>query len=84
MTVQTVDRLYESVQRMGEWEKLLDIGCFARPHRSFIVNMKYVRSFSDTLISLSAPDGSRYCAYLARRRYKGFRDAYMLYVETMR
>ena len=45
VTVQTVDRLYESVQRMGEWEKLLDIGCFARPHRSFIVNMKYVSSF---------------------------------------
>lgn len=84
VTVQTVDRLYESVQKMGEWEKLLDIGCFARPHRSFIVNMKYVSSFSDTLISLSAPDGSRYCAYLARRRYKGFKDAYMLYVETMR
>ena len=84
VTVQTVDRLYESVQRMGEWEKLLDIGCFARPHRSFIVNMKYVSSFSDTLISLSAPDGGQYSAYLARRRYKGFRDAYMLYVETMR
>ena len=83
VTVQTVDRL-ESVQRMGEWEKLLDIGCFARPHRSFIVNMKYVSSFSDTLISLSAPDGGQYSAYLARRRYKGFRDAYMLYVETMR
>lgn len=84
VTVQTVDRPYESVQRMGEWEKLLDIGCFARPHRSFIVNMKYVRSFSENLISLAAPDGRLYSAYLARRRYHSFRDAYMLYVETMR
>ena len=46
--------------------------------------MMYVCSFPEILISLSAPDGGQYSAYLARRRYKGFRDAYMLYVETMR
>lgn len=84
VTVHAVDRRYESVQRMGEWEKLLDIGCFVQTHRSFIINMKYVSSFSDNLISLTAPDGAAYSAYVARRRYRNFKDAYMLYVGTMR
>lgn len=84
VTVHAVDRRYESLQKMGEWEKLLDIGCFVRTHRSFLINMKYVSSFSDDLITLTAPDGIRYSAYLARRRYRGFKDAYLLYVETMR
>ena len=82
--VHAVDRRYESLRKMGEWEKLLDIGCFVRTHRSFLINMKYVSSFSDNLIFLTAPDGTRYSAYLARRRYRSFKDAYLLYVETMR
>lgn len=84
VTVQAVDRLYESVQNMRQWEKLLDIGCFVRTHRSFIINMKYVRSFSDNMVFLGSPEGTEYRAYLARRRSQGFRDAYMLYVEAMR
>lgn len=82
--VQAVDRLYRSVQPMKHWEKLLDIGSFYQPHRSYLINMKYVRGFSANLITLAVPDGTEYTAYLTRRRYKDFKNTYMLYVEAMR
>ena len=46
--------------------------------------MKYVTAFSPNLITLSAPGGREYPAYLARRRVQEFKNAYMLYVEAMR
>lgn len=80
--VRTLDGIYESTQGMRHWESLLEIGSFYRTHRSFIINMKYVRSFSPTLVTLEAPDGSQCPAYMARRRYQEFRNAYLLYVEA--
>lgn len=82
--VRALDGSYESTQGMKHWEYLLETGSFYRTHRSFIINMKYVRSFSPTLIDLETPDGVRYPAYLARRRYQEFKNAYLLYVEAMR
>lgn len=82
--VWAVDRTYEARQGMKHWESLLEVGCFCQTHRSYIVNMKYVRSFSPNLICLAGPDGREYTAYLARRRYRAFKDTYMLYVEAMR
>lgn len=82
--VRALDGVYESTQGMKYWESLLEIGSFYRVHRSFIINMKYVRSFSPTLVELEAPDGSRCKAYMARRRYQEFRNAYMMYVEAAR
>lgn len=84
VTIRVVDRIYECAQPMRYWEKLLEIGSFYQTHRSFIINMKYVRSFSPTMITLLAPDGREYPAYLARRRYQSFKNAYILYVEAMR
>lgn len=82
--VYTVDGLYKSTQKMSAWERLLDLGSFYQTHRSFIVNMKYVKSFTPALLTLAAPDGAERQAYMARRHYKGFREAYILYVEAMR
>ncbi len=82
--IHTLDGSYESTQGMKYWESLLDIGSFYRPHRSYIINMKYVRSFSSTLITLNTPNGVQYTAYLARRRCQEFKNAYMLYVEASR
>lgn len=81
--IQAVDRRYPSVQTMRFWEQTLT-GGFFQPHRSFLINMKYVRRFSSDLITLAAPDGREYTAYLTRRRYKEFKNTYLLYVEAMR
>ncbi len=80
----TADKIYESHRGIRHWEQLLEIGSFFRTHRSFIINMKYVTAFSPNLITLSAPGGREYPAYLARRRVQEFKNAYMLYVEAMR
>lgn len=83
--VQTVDRLYRSTQTMRHWEEsLLNTGSFYQPHRSYLINMKYVRSFSSDLITLCGPDNAEYTAYLTRRRCKDFKNTYMLYMEAMR
>lgn len=82
--IYTVDTVYESRQGIRHWEQLLEIGCFTRTHRSFLINMKYVSSFSQNLVTLATPSGQEYTAYLARRRYQDFKNAYMLYVEAMR
>ncbi|WP_322168917.1 LytR/AlgR family response regulator transcription factor [Acutalibacter caecimuris] len=83
--VRTATGLYQSTQTMRHWEEtLLGIGSFYQPHRSFLINMKYVRRFSANLITLCAPDGAEYAAYLTRRKCKDFKNTYMLYVEAMR
>lgn len=84
LLIHTADKMYESVQPMKYWEHLLKIGCFFRTHRSFIVNLKYVCAFTRDTVTLSGPDKATYTAYLTRRNYQSFKNAYMLYLEAMR
>lgn len=69
-------------QGIDYWTKSIDIPSFFAVSRSFIVNMKYVSSFNNEIVRLTngqlAID-----AYLARRRFKAFRDAYMLYMRSV-
>ena len=81
--VHTVGAACRSLQPMKHWQKLLEAGSFYQTHRGFIVNMKYVHSFSSGSITLRVPDGGSHTAYLSRRRYTDFKNAYMLYVEAM-
>lgn len=80
--VHTTGGSHETTQPMKRWECLLDIGSFYRVHRAYIVNMRYVRSFTAAAVALEAPDGSPYTAYLSRRRYQDFKNAYLLYMEA--
>lgn len=80
--VQTVDKQLISRHGIDYWTKSTDIPCFYSTSRSFIVNMKYVSSFNNDVVNLTWEKGSM-TAYLARRRYKSFRDAYMLYVRSI-
>ena len=82
-TVVTIDGIYEAVNPVKDWEKLLEIKCFFRPHRSFIINFKYIDSFSHNFILMVAPDGTSYTAYLTRRKYQAFKEAHMFYLEAM-
>ena len=74
----TLKREFECVQPIKYWAEQLTDKCFFQPHRSFIVNMQYVQKFDNHLISL---DGDR-IAYLTRRKYKEFKDAYLLFLES--
>lgn len=65
------------------WTKSIDIPSFFAASRGFIVNMKYVSSFNNEIIKLTY-NQSTINAYLSRRKYKSFRDAYMLYMRSIR
>lgn len=65
------------------WTKSIDIPSFFATSRGFIVNMKYVSSFNNEIIKLTYSQ-SIINAYLSRRKYKSFRDAYMLYMRSIR
>lgn len=80
----TADQVYETVHPMRDWDALLQIGCFFQTHRSFIVNMRYVTSFTKDIVTLADPGGQTYTAYLTKRNYSSFKNAFYLYLESTR
>ena len=68
---------YEIYGVLGKWEERLSDGFF-RCHRSYLVNLRYVRSYDAESILLR--DGTR--VFLARDRYADFVKAYMQYLQT--
>ena len=79
--VHTVREDYESIHNMQYWLELLPRNCFFQTHRSFIINLEHVTDFNHELVHLA---DNRLTAYLTRRRYTAFREAYLLYLESMR
>ena len=79
--VHTVSGVFQSIHNMEYWENCLNSRSFYRTHKSFIVNLKYVSSFNRTAINLY---DSPIDVYLTRRKYGGFKEAYLLYLEGAR
>ena len=79
--VHTVKMDYESIHTMQYWIDTLYMNHFFLSHRSFLVNLKHVSSFDHSLIQLC---DNRFEAYLTRRKYTQFKDAYLLYLESTR
>lgn len=79
--VYTMKKTYCSICDMAYWRKQLDICSFFQTHRSFIVNMYYISHFDKMQVYFTDLELT---AYLTRRKYKQFKDAYMLYIESMR
>lgn len=79
--VHTLKQDYESVHNIKYWSEKLDMPCFFSSHRSFLVNLKHVSNFDHSLINLY---NNQYQAYLTRRKYTQFKDAYLLYLESTR
>lgn len=72
---------YLSIHTINDWNQQLDMNCFFRSHRSYIVNFEHISSFNHSLIYLC---DNKYEAYLTRRRYTQFKEAYLLYLESIR
>lgn len=78
----TVDGDLISVKGIQSWQEELKIPSFYASYRNYIVNMKYVASFSKDIIKLKYKD-MEINAYLANRRYSEFKNKYLLYMEGM-
>lgn len=79
--VHTTQRDFESVHNMQYWGNLLPKNCFFQTHRSFIINFEHVTDFDHTLVHMAE---NQYHAYLTRRKYSTFKEAYLLYLESTR
>ncbi|MDO4294237.1 MAG: LytTR family DNA-binding domain-containing protein [Eubacteriales bacterium] len=79
VTVHTTRGDYVSIRNMQHWIETLPQSCFAQSHRSFIVNFQHVCSFNHDTIRLA--DGNL-SAYLTKRKYTEFKNAYFLYLES--
>lgn len=82
--VVTVDAVYELCSPMHVWNTLLQIKCFYQTHRSFIVNMRYIESFTKDTVKLHLPNDQMCSAYLTKRRYTDFKSNYFMYLENTR
>lgn len=79
VTVYTTRGAFLSVHTMDYWTEQLPPNRFFQSHRSFIVNFEYVNDFNREKIFLAE---NQYSAYLTRRKYTQFKNAYLLYLET--
>lgn len=79
--VHTTARDFESLRNMQYYLELLPKNCFFRTHRSFIVNFEHVSDFDRSLVHMA---GGRFHAYLTKRKYGAFKEAYLLYLESTR
>lgn len=80
--VHTVTDDYKSVHPLQYWiQALLKMNCFFQTHRSFIVNLAHVSDFDHSLIHLCH---NQFEAYLTRRKYSLFKEAFLLYLESTR
>ncbi len=72
---------YESIHNMQYWANLLPHNCFFQTHRSFIVNFEHITDFDHSLVYMT---DAHFHAYLTRRKYSAFKEAYLLYLESTR
>ncbi len=79
--VHTTKNDYESIHSLKYWLETLPKNRFFQTHRSYIVNFGYVTAFDHTFIHMT---DDKFKACLTRRRYTSFKNAYLLYLESIR
>lgn len=79
--VHTTLQDFQSVHNMQYWLDVLPKNCFFQTHRSFIVNFEHISDFDHSLVHLA---DNQFRAYLTKRKYSAFKDAYLLYLESIR
>ena len=79
--VHTTSQDLISVRNMNYLADQLPNNCFFRTHRSFIVNFKHITDFDHTTVHLT---NRQLIAYLTKRKYSAFKEAYLLYLESTR
>ena len=79
--VHTTRKDFASTRNMQYWLDTLPKNRFFQTHRSFIVNFEHVTDFDHATVHLN---GGQCAAYLTKRKYSDFKEAYLLYLESVR
>ena len=80
VTVHTTLCDFESIHNIQYWLEILPKNRFFQTHRSFIINLEYVTDFDRNLVHMA----DNQSAYLTKRKYSSFKEAYLLYLESTR
>ena len=81
--IYTADEIFKSIETMEYWKNTLLLPCFYSPHRSYIVNMRYVYSLQKDTVILKYKFFEKE-AYVTKRKFSEFRDAYLMYLESIK
>ena len=76
--VYAANETFKSSETMDIWRNRLTLPCFYSPHRSYIVNMRYVFSLGKDTVVLKHNEFVKE-AYVTRRKYGEFKKTYLLY-----
>lgn len=76
--VHTTEGDIYSVSGIDHWAETLVMPCFYQTHRSFIINMKYLKKIEKTTVTLFHKNHT-YAAYLTARKYSDFVNRYLQY-----
>lgn len=79
--VHTTRQDYISTRTMQYWLEQLPKNQFFQTHKSYIINFEHICNFDHTLIHLFH---NQFRAYLTKRKYTKFKEAYLLYLESRR
>lgn len=75
--IHCINNSYKYTNTLSAFEKLLSSDFFFRPHRSFIVNMHFIKSYSKNEIALITGEK----VLLSRIRYKEFQDTFFRFLK---
>lgn len=81
--IHTIEGALQSTETMDYWRRTLDLPCFYSPHRSYIINMRYVNKINKDTVLLRAGKFQK-SAYLTRRKYTMFKDTYLMYADSIK
>lgn len=79
--IHTIKKDYLSIHNMNYWLQQLPANSFFQTHRSFIINFEHITDFGHSTIHMF---NDSFTAYLTRRKYSEFKNAYLLYLESTR
>lgn len=83
VTVHTTDEQFVSRKNIDYWRQTLNLPCFYSTHRSYIINMRYVFNIYKDTVVLKYADKEK-TVFLSRRKYSQFKDAYLIYMESVK
>ena len=81
--VYTTDNVYSSTEPLEYWRRTLSLPCFFSPHRSFIVNMRFVYTIGRDNVLLRYGKQTKE-VFVSRRKYTQFKNAYLMYMESVK
>lgn len=77
----TETRKYIVSNTIEQWFSMLPESMFFKSHKSYLVNYRYVDSFTKDTISLC---NNKYKAFLSTRLHATFKKSYLMYIESSR